>query len=241
MSSLLSIVIPVFQSETALAQTLASIRAADPKGDWIEVVIQDGTPGAQCDEPEGNLAIRRIAELDEGIYDAMNRGMKHASGKWVLFAGAGDLLMDGPRLRQALEQGNFPLQVFQTELLPPLEPGVPSFYPAQWNRRLRWKHIVHHQGICYLRTALPESPFDEAWIVLADYALHLRLWEEHWQADLHDFTAMQVAPGGVSRSFQRTLYWEEARMKRSILGTWRAASQWPWIASKWLFKKWKAL
>ena len=230
MKPLLSVVIPCLQAEAALERTRASWREAD----WAELIVQDATPHGVSQQGPG---FRRYAEADAGIYDAMNRGLSRATGRWVLFAGAGDVLVDGEALKQALERGEAPLQVFGTALAPPREPGVPGAYPARWDAGLRWRHVVHHQGVCYRVGALSSAPFDVRWKVLADYALHLKLWGAGCAAECHGFNALEVASGGVSRRFDAALYAEEWRMKRAVLGRLEAAIQLPWLVAKWAYKR----
>lgn len=50
-----------------------------------------------------------ISEADRGIYDAMNKGVKHASGEWLLFLNAGDCLCNARTLgdvQSVLEQSS---------------------------------------------------------------------------------------------------------------------------------------
>jgi glycosyltransferase involved in cell wall biosynthesis len=233
MKPLLSVVIPCLRAEAALERTLESWSAAQAAG-WAELIVQDATPGATS---EHALGFRRFAEADAGIYDAMNRGLGRTQGEWVLFAGTGDVLVDGDSLKRALERGKAPLQVFGTVLAPPREPGVPEAYLARWDAGLKWRHVVHHQGVCYRVSALSRAPFDVQWKVLADYALHLKLWEAGTAAQCHETTALEVAPGGVSRRFDAALYAEEWRMKRAVLGRGEAAIQLPWLLAKWAYKR----
>ena len=137
----------------------------------------------------------------------------------------------------ALENGHAPLQVFGTRLAAPREPGVPETYPARWDAGLRWRHVVHHQGVCYRVDALNREPFDVQWKVLADYALHLKLWKAGITAECHEFNALEVAAGGISRRFDAALYGEEWRMKRAVLGALDAVIQAPWLVAKWAYKR----
>lgn len=230
MNPLLSVVVPVYGADQALQQTLDSCAGRD----WLEVIVQDGTPGAQMGQAG---SVTRIAESDAGIYDAMNKGRARAGGKWLLFAGAGDRFVDLDGLRAALTSGDPEVHVFRVELGDAREAGVPATYPARWDRSLLWRHSVHHQGACYRSDALPAVPFDVRWQVLADYGLHLAMWRAGARAKCHEATAMTVAAGGVSRRFKIGLYREEWRMKREVLGRLWAALQLPWLVAKWAFKQ----
>lgn len=231
MSPLLSVVVPVFDADQALQRTLESCAGQE---DWLEVIVQDGTPGAQ-----GSRSARtwRVAEPDAGIYDAMNKGRARARGRWILFAGAGDRFVDLEGLRTALTSGQPEVHVFRVALGGEREAGVPRAYLARWDRSLIWRHTVHHQGVCYRADALPAVPFDVRWRVLADYGLHLAMWRAQARAKCHGITSMEVAPGGISRRFEAELYREEWRMKQDVLGRMCAGMQVPWLGAKWAFKQ----
>lgn len=49
---------------------------------------------AERDVAQPRHHISCISELDKGLYDAMNKGLKHAKGDFVLFLNAGDRLFD---------------------------------------------------------------------------------------------------------------------------------------------------
>ncbi|MGX5818958.1 glycosyltransferase family 2 protein [Chitinophaga lutea] len=94
MPSLISIVIPVYNGEAYLRETLDSIfRQTYPH---YEVIVSDG--GSK----DGTLAIiaeyrDRIAHVrsgpDEGMYDALQRGFQHASGDIFCYINADDRLL----------------------------------------------------------------------------------------------------------------------------------------------------
>ena len=90
---LISIITIVFNNVSGIEKTIQSILSQSFKN--FEYVIIDGG------STDGTLDIIRkyedkidywISEPDKGIYDAMNKGMKHSSGTYLWFMNSGDLI-----------------------------------------------------------------------------------------------------------------------------------------------------
>ncbi|MDF1584496.1 MAG: glycosyltransferase family 2 protein [Methyloprofundus sp.] len=88
---LISVITVVFNGEQYLEQTINSV--IGQTYDNVEYIIIDGG------STDGTLDIIRryegaidywVSEGDEGIYDAMNKGISVASGEWLNFMNAGD-------------------------------------------------------------------------------------------------------------------------------------------------------
>jgi putative colanic acid biosynthesis glycosyltransferase len=257
---LLSVIIPVRNGREAWHATWESLCKLDPQGDWIEVVVVDGdsTDGTWEDlcaqqqdqreaSPREELPLGKaihgpqlvlLRKPARGIYDAMNHGAAEARGNWWTFLGAGDRVdpeFDWNVWREQARENV--IQVFRVDLRPPLEPGVPPSYPARWDRSLWWRHTTHHQGIWYPANLLPNPPYDVNFAVLADYDLHLHLFQSGLPAQCWTWRWAFIEAGGVSRNFVRALYREELRIKWRRLPLFQAVSITPFILFKWLYKK----
>ena len=90
-----SVVTIVRNDRDGFRKTFDSVVAQDLSG--IEYVVVDGasTDGTAelVRELSGQLA-RWISEPDAGVYDAMNKGWRLATGEWVVFLNAGDWFLD---------------------------------------------------------------------------------------------------------------------------------------------------
>lgn len=91
----LSIITITFNAEQFLERTIQSILAQTDQD--FEYIIIDGK------SKDGTLAIaekyksrvnKLISEPDKGLYDAMNKGLKNATGDFVWFMNAGDEIND---------------------------------------------------------------------------------------------------------------------------------------------------
>lgn len=105
MPPLISIVTPVLNAAPTLAETLESVVTQDCS--YIEHLLLD------AESTDGSLEIaarfphlKICSEADSGIYDGMNKGVRMASGKWLLFLQADDWLPMGTldAYRKAIEQ-----------------------------------------------------------------------------------------------------------------------------------------
>ena len=89
---LISIITVVYNNKNGLFNTIKSI--TEQTYNNIEFIIIDGnsTDGTKSIiESFKNKINYWISEPDKGIYDAMNKGIKIATGEWVIFMNAGDL------------------------------------------------------------------------------------------------------------------------------------------------------
>lgn len=101
---LFSLITVCFNAKDALIRTMESVRMQDCT-DYEHLVIdggsQDGTREAL--QAISSHQLHWISEPDNGLYDAMNKGLRLAKGQFVWFVNAGDLL-EGPTILSELLQ-----------------------------------------------------------------------------------------------------------------------------------------
>lgn len=94
MNKEISIIIATWNAAKTLEVCLNSIVAQ--LTDEIELIIIDGGSTDKTNEiinSYGDQITKHISEPDKGIYDAWNKGVKIASGNWIAFVGADDILL----------------------------------------------------------------------------------------------------------------------------------------------------
>ena len=102
-----SIIVVSLNTKKKFLKTIKSIKDQTYKN--YETIIVDGksTDGTI----EEILKLKRISrrfkfiiEKDKGIYDAMNKGIKKCSGKWVIFLNSGDIFYKNNVLKNILKK-----------------------------------------------------------------------------------------------------------------------------------------
>ena len=111
------------------------------------------------------------SEPDEGIYDAMNKGIRAATGDWLYFLGADDILVYGLH-RIAAYLRNTNTVYYGMAYLPTKNKVLGGHYSA---RELAMCNLCH-QTIFYPRAVFGTMKFDTRYKILADYALNIQLW-----------------------------------------------------------------
>jgi glycosyltransferase involved in cell wall biosynthesis len=102
----LSIITVTYNSEVTLADTLSSVRNQTFR-DLEHIVIDGGSTDGTLDILRAaGASVRWVSEPDKGIYDAMNKGIRMAGGRWIHLLNSDDyyasehvLALIVPRLR----------------------------------------------------------------------------------------------------------------------------------------------
>ncbi len=195
-----------------LQRTAASLAQEDQNlFEWIVIdgASTDGTP-----EYLKATKATWISEPDQGIYDAMNKGLERATGDYVLFLNAGDTLAL-PRTLDTL-----------AALLSarPVQPDLiygDAFEDTHEGRVMKTARphlninqglFTHHQAIFYRREIINDLRYDQTYNIAADYKFTAQLLSMskdvlYWPRPICLFEA-----GGVS---QQNAF--KGRMQQSLV------------------------
>jgi len=100
-----SIITICFNERKDIGSTLTSI--VKQRGVELEVIVVDGGSSdgtREVLESYRDDVSQIISEPDKGIFDAMNKGLRAATGEWVVFMNAGDEFVDDNVLRTILRK-----------------------------------------------------------------------------------------------------------------------------------------
>jgi glycosyltransferase involved in cell wall biosynthesis len=169
---LVSVVCVTYNAGKTLPRLIKSVR--DYKTGAVEFVLIDG---ASTDDTIDILSANDdvidfwISEPDNGIYDAMNKSMNYVKGKWVIFLGADDLLLEG--FSEMLPLLKDPDTIYYGDLLfygRPFLKVYDDYYLTKLN--------ICPQAIFYPRAVFNRYSFDLKYKVYADYYLNLLCWND---------------------------------------------------------------
>jgi len=183
LSKLLSIITVTYNCAELIRPTLDSILKSKPDG--LEYIVIDGksTDGTvDIIQSFGNDIDLIVSEPDSGIYDAMNKGLRAATGEYVLFINAGDLLYTNnvfPALADHVGQSNSDIYFGDTMLMDNSgrELGLRSIESSRaLPEELNWKSlergmVVSHQSFIVKRSIAPlyqlkyQSSSDIDWVI----------------------------------------------------------------------------
>lgn len=172
--SMISVVTVVLNGEMVIEETIQSVINQTYQN--VEYIIIDGGSTdntANIIKKYENIIDYWISEHDEGIYDAMNKGVELATGEWIIFMNAGDMFFEKETIRKIftdcpqnaeliygncqIRYDNF-LKIFKT----------PSI-------RDLWKGIgFQHQSLFTKRNLLLDNKFNTQDILGADFGF---LWQ----------------------------------------------------------------
>ncbi len=154
-----------------------------------------------------------ICEPDQGIYDAMNKGIERASGDYLLFLNAGDALA-GPdvleKIQNAAHEGN------ETDFIygDAIEDG--HLKKSKPHTTFIKGMFTHHQAMFFRREAIGGLRYDLKYKIAADYDFTCRFLMKNPNALYIPIPACVFESGGVSQQNPVTGRKEQSAIRKKL-------------------------
>ncbi len=175
----ISVIIPVFNAQATVRATVASILNQTFKN--FELVIVDGgSTDSTLVILEEFKEVKNVVVYsgkDKGVYDAMNKGIGYAAGKWLYFIGSDDSFYDTKVLEDFFNfQAGKDCEVVYGSVW--LE-KVKKVYDGEYNDLKFLRKNISHQAIFYQKELFRRfGGYDLKYPIYADYVFNY-----HWFAD----------------------------------------------------------
>ena len=207
--ALVSIIIATYNAGRFLKPCLESIAKQVIKN--LEIVIVDG--GSKDDTADivneySDLKISYQSEPDNGIYDALNKGIAKATGRWFYFMGADDRLQMGfSELAIKLKDENT-IYYGNSEEIWDNESGERyQLLKGTFNNYRLAKYCMNHQSILYPASAFEKYSYDLKYKIFADYALNIQLWgDSHFKKIYYPINIVNYNMSGYSYENEDELF-----------------------------------
>ncbi|EKO3674149.1 glycosyltransferase [Vibrio metschnikovii] len=204
---MLSIITVVYNDSDGLEKTIKSLEDQAVSGFSLELILIDGfSECAKIDELSKSFVVSKyISEPDNGIYDAMNKGILFSTGDWVYFLNAGDTLENDNVLLNLLNEIDNTVNVnmiygsYRADGVLQTQVCTLPFLTT---------HMINHQSMIYHRS-LFEHDYDLRYRFCADYAHLLSVWPRLKPKALDLCIANFDTTGVSSQASNKARMWQE--------------------------------
>ena len=173
----LSIITVNYNDLAGLRRTRDSIHSQTFQDfDWIVVDGGSSDGGKDFIQEHQDEMAWWCSEKDSGIYNAMNKGIRHAEGEYLLFLNSGDTLSAPNTLKEVFSKTLDADVVYGdwTESLP-RRPKKKCHSPEKVSFYSFASRPLCHQTAFIRTNLLKNSPYDETYHICADWAKWLEL------------------------------------------------------------------
>jgi len=221
---LISIITPVRNGEDLLKNHIHMVKSQTYSN--TEHIIIDG---GSSDKTVDILKLMNqdvdywISEPDQGIYDAMNKGIDAANGQWLFFSGVDDSFSNSQTLSRIFKELSIPAS---TRLIcGKVLRGDGKVIHSRFNKFLYYKNTLPHQGVFYHRDIFDNYRYGgykrkkqfHFYEISGDYHLNFFLFMSGANHQLIDCQIMHCGNGrSMAGSFSG--YMEEIMIRHLFIG-----------------------
>ncbi|HQH41247.1 MAG TPA: glycosyltransferase family 2 protein [Bacteroidales bacterium] len=199
-----SIITVVYNGESVLPLTLQSIICQTFKS-YEYIVIDGASVDGTIDFIRNNqMHIGKwISEKDQGLYDAMNKGLALAQGEYVWFLNAGDRIFDEQTLERTFAEAPPDADIIYGDTMIADDQGK-DIGPRRLKppENLSWKSLRDGMVVCHqsviVKRSLAET-YDIRYKVAGDYEWLIRVLKKAKTAYYTGFYVCRFLEGGINK------------------------------------------
>lgn len=218
----LSVITVAFRNYEGVVKTWRSLRnlARDPSLTFEWIVVDGGSDDGTAqflEKLNGEFNLRFVSEKDRGIYDAMNKGIAMAQGRYTLFLNSGDVFHEDVTdfVRQLGRKNDDAMYI--GDALLDFGEGNKTRRSAKHGWYIYHSLPASHQAIFFPTAGLKKHPYDLQYKVSSDYALAASLYKSGYPFRRIKGLVSEFSMGGVSTSNNLELCWDAKNVQRKIL------------------------
>ncbi len=222
---ILSVIIPTYNSEKTIESCLTSLIFQTYQN--FEICILDGCSSDETISKAKNICssfknLKIISEPDQGVYDAMNKGIDIAQGDWLYFIGSDDELVDINVFTDIFKNSTlkkYGIVYGNARVLGDTSWGkTGQVYDGIFNiRKLLVKNICH-QAIFYRKELFQRfGKYNLKYPVCADWEMNIRLFTKTDSLYLDRIIANFYSGGLSSKPFNDPIKGDLKRIKQNAI------------------------
>ena len=206
-SPILSIIIPTYNSSKTVATCLQSIlnqTYTDFEVLIIDGISEDSTLKIVAGFNDDRVTV--VSEKDNGVYDAMNKGVNLAQGQWIYFLGSDDTLFNNEVLMNVYLE-------MQTNLYDVIYGNVlfverNEIYAGEVSPENIFETNISHQAIFFRKSAfLKVGKFDLRYKIYADWDHNIRwIFSKSVRRRFVNLIVANFSVAGLSASVDKDFY-----------------------------------
>ena len=216
---IITVVTVTFNAGVGLAKTIESVLGQTYKS--IQYIVVDGGSTDNSNEildRYRSYFYKCVSEKDDGVYDAMNKGLSLATGKWIIFLNAGDRFADRDTLATVFSNRNYnEVDIIYGDYLFQDQKGEVRCGLSGQHKNLKYGSQFCHQSTFINTKYHSRYPYDKNIKITADHKFFLEAQRNHANFRKIDVVVSICECGGISDRY---------RLK-TVLEWWRNTG-WDW-------------
>ncbi len=155
------------------------------------------------------------SEPDNGIYNAMNKGIAHACGEWLQFLNSGDWLYENTTLEKVFSK-EYDADVLYGDASCPTSDGFSIWKsPIDITISFLYEYAICHQSMFFRQKIFEIHRYDESNKICSDWAFYYKLALENYVMQYIPLIVSTIEGNGISEkqinyaTYERQKFLEE--------------------------------